>query len=267
MRIRPFVRIAVGIFLALVTTVGVLPATAQAFSDVDGDGLDDALEDTLANHYFPHIWFDSGENYGCTEPATPWNAGTAVARVRPHPQNGGLIAVSYAVLFRKDCGDLWGFSSHNGDVEPFSLVLAPNGGCAYGYGVHSLKTVSHAGTWAEHVDQRYLGNSCTWGRLAGGSPYEARIYSSENKHGNYAWDSTCDGGVGGLDNCSESFTLTYNVINVGEDHARRVDELSAHQFPGEYAWSPVRFRGSQGGGSDAGYVRDKLLGDHLLAPL
>ena len=266
MRIRPFVAIVSGILLSLVATVGVLSSPAQAFSDGDADGLDDSLEDTLAARYFPHIWFDSGENYGCTEPATPWNHGTAVARVRPHPQNGGLIAVSYAVLFRKDCGDLWGFSSHNGDVEPFSLTLAPNGGCADGYGVHSLKTISHEGTWAEHVDERFLGNSCTWGRLAGGSPYDARIYSSENKHGLYASDASCDAGVGGLDNCSESFTLNYNVINVGEDHARRVDELSGYQFPGEYAWSPVPFRGSLGGGSDAGLVRDKLTADRLLAP-
>lgn len=259
--------------LACVTTIGVLavapPAAAipGVLSDGDGDGLDDGLEDTLASRFFPWIWFDSGENYGCTEPATPWNLGTALARVRPHPQDGGKIAIGYTVLFRRDCGDLWGFSSHHGDVEPFSLTLAPNGGCPDGWGVTSLKTISHQGTWAEHVDERWIGNSCSFGRLAGGSRYDARIYSAENKHGLYAWDSTCDAGVGGLDNCSESYTREYTVFNVGEDHARRIDELGGVQFPGEYAWTPVLFRGSLGGGSgDAGYVRDKLLGDHLLAP-
>jgi len=33
----------------------------------------------------------------------------------------------------------------------------------------SLKTTAHTGTWFEHADQRWLGNDCTWGRLAGGS--------------------------------------------------------------------------------------------------
>jgi hypothetical protein len=113
--------------------------------------------------------------------------------------------------------------------------------------------------------QRLLGNSCTWGRAAGRSPQVARIYVSENKHGNYPSDASCDSAVGGLENCSESFTLPYHVFNVGEDGARRIDELSGYQFPGEYAWSAVPFRGGLGsGGGDAGLVRDKMLKDSLL---
>ena len=56
------------------------------------------------------------------------------------------------------------------------------------------------------------------------------------------------------------------MFNAGEDGARRFDELSAYQFPGEYAWSAVPFSGSLGHSSDAGLVRDKLLDDGLLAP-
>jgi hypothetical protein len=64
----------------------------------------------------------------------------------------------------------------------------------------------------------------------------------------------------------------------GEDGARRIDELSGYQFPGEYAWSAVPFSGSLslnppnpfGGlrlsrGSDVGYIRQKFLSDRLLA--
>lgn len=159
-----------GVLVALVVPL----APAQAFDDSDGDGLDDGLEDVLASQFFPWVWFDSGENYGCTEPATPWNLGTAVARVRPHPGDGAKIAISYAILYRRDCG--------------------------------------------------------------------------------------------GNDHCSESFTLEYNVFNAGEDYARRFDELSAYQFPGEYAWSAVPFSGSLSRSSNAGLVRDKLLDDRLLAP-
>jgi hypothetical protein len=250
-----------GVLLALVVPL----APAQAFDDSDGDGLDDGLEDALASWYFPWVWFDSGENYGCTEPATSWNPGTAVARVRPHPGDPAKIAISYAILYRRDCGDWFG-GSHHGDVEPFSMTLEPNGGCPYGYGVFSLKTTGHTGTWFEHSDQRWLGNDCTWGRLAGGSPYVAKIYSAENKHANYAFLSTCEDGAAGNDHCSESFTLQYDVFNAGEDWARRFDELSAYQFPGEYAWSAVPFSGSLSRSSNAGLVRDKLLDDGLLAP-
>ncbi|HEX6681816.1 MAG TPA: hypothetical protein VF062_03435 [Candidatus Limnocylindrales bacterium] len=253
--------------LLVVVTVGVTATPASAATDIDGDGLDDGLEDALATRFFPWVWYDSGENSGCTNPATTaGNPGTALARVRPHPADPSKIAIQYVVLYQRDCGDFGGISGHHGDVEPFSLALAPNPACPYGFGAFSLKTVAHQGVPGEHVDQRLLGNSCTWGRAAGGSPYAARIYASENKHGNYASDSSCDSSLGGLENCSESFTLPFNVFNVGEDSARRIDELSGYQFPGEFAWTPVPFRGGLGSGSgDAGTVRDKMLNDGLLA--
>ena len=247
--------------------LGVFAPPASASTDIDGDGLDDSVEDALATWFFPWVWYDSGENAGCTHPAsTAGNPGTALARVRPHPADPGKIAIQYVILYQRDCGDFGGFSSHAGDVEPFSVTLAPNPACPYGFGAFSLKTVAHEGVPGQHVDQRLLGNSCTWGRAAGGSPYVARIYASENKHGNYASDASCDAALGGLENCSESFTLPFNVFNVGEDHARRIDELSGYQFPGEFAWSDVAFRGGLGDGlGDAGTVRAKMLNDSLLA--
>jgi hypothetical protein len=261
---NPLCAVLAVLVLSIITAV-VPVAAAYAVTDADGDGLDDGLEDALAATFFPYVWFDSGENSGCTDPATATNPGTAVARVRPHPGDPAKIAVSYAILYRRDCGDWYG-GAHHGDVEPFSMTLASNGACALGYGAFALKTTAHTGTWFEHSDQRWLGGSCTWGRLAGGSPSVAKIYSAENKHGNYAFLGTCEDGAGGNDHCSESFTRSYTVSNAGEDYARRFDELSAYQFPGEYAWSPVPFSGSLSRSSDAGLVRDKLLDDGLLAP-
>jgi hypothetical protein len=186
---------------------------------------------------------------------------------RLHPADPNKIAIQYVILYRRDCGDFLGITGHTSDVEPFSITLAPNPACPYGYGAFSLKTVAHEGaTGTEHIDQRLLGNFCDWGRLAGGSPQVAKIYSAENKHGNYASDASCDGGgLAGSDNCSESYTLPFNVYNVGEDHARRIDHLTNHQFSSEFAWSQVPFRGGLGHGDGAGYIRDKLLQDRLLA--
>jgi hypothetical protein len=260
-------RLFVSLAGALVIIFGVLAPPASATADGDGDGLDDSVEDALAARFFPWVWYDSGENAGCTHPAsTAGNPGTALARVRPHPADPSKIAIQYVILYQRDCGDFGGLGGHAGDVEPFSVALAPNPACPYGYGAFSLKTVAHQGVPGQQLDQRLLGNSCTWGRAAGGAPQMARIYASENKHGNYASDASCDAAVSGLENCSESFTLPFNVFNVGEDHARRIDELSGYQFPGEFAWTPVAFRGGLGNGfGDAGLVRDKMLNDGLLA--
>jgi hypothetical protein len=259
--IRKLAIVLFGVLAAMILPM----APAHAFVDSDGDGLDDGLEDVLAARFFPWVWFDSGEDAGCPDPATASNPGTAVARVRPHPADPGKIAVTYAILYRRDCGDWFG-GAHHGDVEPFAMTLVPNPACPYGFGAFSLKTTGHTGTWFEHSDTRLLGGSCDWGRLAGGSPYVAKIYSAENKHANYAFLGTCEDGAAGNDHCSESFTRDYNVFNAGEDHARRFDELSAYQFPGEYAWTAVPFSGSLARSSDAGLVRDKLLSDRLLAP-
>jgi hypothetical protein len=239
-------------------------AHAQAADDGDGDGIEDSLEDTLATQFFPWVWFDSGEDAGCTDPAKDSNPGTALARVRPHPGDPGKIAILYTVLYRQDCGDWFG-GSHSGDVEPFALTLTPQADCPTGYAAFALKTTAHEGTAFEHTDERLLGNDCNWGRAAGGSPQVARIYSAENKHGNYASLDSCESGAAGNDHCSESFTLPYTVFNVGEDGARRIDELSAQQFPGEYAWTPEPFSGGIGSGGDAGMVRTKLVSDGLLA--
>ena len=263
---RHLLRGLIAPLLVLLTMVTGLPgqAHAQVTADGDGDGLEDTLEDTLATQFFPWIWFDSGENSGCTAPATSSNPGTALARVRPHPSDPGKIAILYTVLYRQDCGDWFG-GSHSGDVEPFAVTLIPQANCPTGYAAFAMKTTAHEGTAFEHSDERLLGNDCYWGRAAGGSPQVARIYSAENKHGNYASLSSCESGAAGNDHCSESFTLPYSVFNVGEDWARRMDELSAYQFPGEYAWSPVPFSGSLDRGSDAGLIRSKLVSDGLLA--
>jgi hypothetical protein len=266
---RPRVRarvLATLLVLLSVGSVGVVAGRvlADEVSDADGDGLVDVVEDQLAQRFLPWIWFDGGEDAGCADPANHTNPGTVLARVRPHPADSSKIAIMFTVLFRRDCGDWFG-GGHSGDVEGFAVTLAPNAACPLGYAAFAVKTTAHEGTAFQHTDEAELGNWCDWGRAAGASPQWARIYAAENKHGLYAWDSSCDAGAAGNDNCSESFTLPFTVYNIGEDHARRIDELSAHQFPGEFAWSDVPFSGSLDRGSNAQTVRRKMLMDSLLA--
>jgi hypothetical protein len=240
--------------------------------DNDHDGIVDATEDALASRFMPWVWFDNGENYSqnCTHPATLQSPGTVLARVRKHPNDFSKIAITYTVLYRKDCGDFFD-PGHRGDIEPFTLTLAPNPSCPSGYGAFAIKTVAHQGTPGDTREQAYLGNVCDWGRQAGSDAYTAKIFASENKHGNYLTLSGCDaGGIFGSDHCAYGFTLDFRVFNVGEDWARRIDLMNwTHGFPEEYVWSPVLFCGTlghRGGHCGAGYIRDKLLNDSLLAP-
>jgi hypothetical protein len=240
--------------------------------DIDSDGIIDATEDALASRFMPWVWFDTGENYSqhCTHPATTESPGTVLARVRKHPSDQTKIAITYTVLYRKDCGD-FGSPWHRGDIEPFTMTLAPNSNCPSGYGAFSIKTVAHEGTIADSREQAYLGNVCDWGRQAGSNAYNAKIFASENKHGNYLTLEGCDrGGFFGSDHCSYGFTLDFRVFNVGEDNARRIDAMTwEHGFPDEYVWTRILFCGTLGhqyGNCGAGYIRDKLLNDALLAP-
>ena len=251
--------VALVLVAGLAATIGVVttPTPASAMTDVDADGLDDGFEDALASQFFPRsVWFDSGED--CTAPASPGNPGTALTRVKRHPDDPAKIAIQYVLLFRRDCGELLGYGAHHGDVEPFAITAAPNPECPSGYGIFAVETVAHesGGGGVEQIGERLLGNFCDW---------DSKIYVSENKHGLYLADETCDRALLFTENCSESYALPFNVHNVGEDHARRIDDLSAFQFPGEYAWSPEPFEGGLTPGifpgGDAGLIRSKWLQD------
>jgi hypothetical protein len=178
--------VAVVLVGGLAATIGVVitPTPASAMTDVDADGLDDGFEDALASQFFPRtVWFDSGED--CTAPASPSNPGTALTRVRRHPDDPAKIAIQYMLLFRRDCGDFAGLTGHHGDVEPFAITAAPNPECPSGYGIFAVETVAHesGGGGVEQIGERLLGNFCDW---------DSKIYVSENKHGLYLADETCD---------------------------------------------------------------------------
>src|SRR6185369_12107280 len=90
---------------------GLTPGSGEetTFDDLDGDGIPQAIELQLAQHFFPTIWYDSGEdtsspggNHDHREINQP---GRLLFRVRRHPQAPSHIAITYALLYRVDGGE------------------------------------------------------------------------------------------------------------------------------------------------------------------
>src|SRR5690349_7317791 len=70
------------------------PDTA-AIVDNDQDGIDDALEQKLAEDYLPFVSLDPGD--GCALDGY-------VVRVTKHPMDPTKIHIIYDHLYQKDCG-------------------------------------------------------------------------------------------------------------------------------------------------------------------
>ncbi len=239
---------------------GLSPGSSEetTSADLDGDGIPQDFELQLARHFFPTIWYDSGEdtsapggNHNHRENNQP---GRLLFRVRPHPEAPSHIAISYALLYRVDGGEGFGttWACHQGDVEPFAISLRPDPSCSLGYRIESIRTWAHEGTSGEHVGTRYV-DGCNWGSSAATVSFTDVVMSSENKHGNYLTDSECDGGLGGLENCDDDWTAgDANVwigLNVGEWSAPRHGDLSPLGF-NSLLWANQNFCGGPHSGAD-----------------
>jgi len=209
---------------------GLSPATADDISpdDLDGDGIPQKVEFELARHFFPTIWYDSGED--TSAPGGNKNhrelnqPGRVVFRVRPHPKLADHIAISYAVLYRVDGGfsisfPLPDFACHRGDAEPFAISLKPDPSCPLGYRIESIETWAHEGTSGEIRSIRFL-DACNWGFSNAPVTKTDVVLASRNKHGNYLTESDCATGLAGFDKCSYDWTNgdvnSWIGMNIGE---------------------------------------------------
>jgi WSC domain len=235
-------------------TPGLSPGSLEetAPQDLDGDGIPQNFELRLAQHFFPTIWYDVGEdtsapggNHDHRERNQP---GRLLFRVRPHPQEPNRIAITYALLYRIDGGEGFGVTGpcHKGDVEPFAITLKPDPSCPLGYRMESIKAWAHVGAPGFHENARYP-DGCNWGFSAGAVSFSDVIFVSENKHGNYLTDGECDAGLWGAENCDTDWTAgdvnAWTGLNVGERAAPRHDDLSLLGFPYDRTWTGQNFCG------------------------
>lgn len=215
--------------------------------DLDGDGMPQEFELRLARHFFPTIWYDSGEDTsspgGNHDHRVNNQPGRLLFRVRPHPQSPRHIAISYALLYRMDGGDVGGATCHRGDVEPFALTLKPDPSCALGYSMEAIRTWAHEGTRYEYVSTHYPGG-CNWNDA---------VLASENKHGNFLTEWECDGNIYGTENCDYDWTAgdvnAWRGLNVGEWSAPRHDDLSPLGF-NDRLWDDQDFCGGPHSSAD-----------------
>lgn len=215
--------------------------------DLDGDGIPQELELRLARHFFPTIWYDEGEdtsspggNHSHRERNQP---GRLLFRVRPHPRSPSHIAISYALLYRVDGGDVAAATCHRGDVEPFAITLRPDPFCALGYSMESIQTWAHEGTRYEYGVPHYP-SGCNW---------SGAVLASENKHGNFLTEWECDANIYGTENCDTDWTTgdvnAWIGLNVGEWSAPRHDDLSPLGF-NDRLWTGQSFCGGPHSGAD-----------------
>lgn len=205
-----------------------LAQPGQAAGDADHDGLDDGLEAALAAAFFPTtVWFHPDET--CAWPATPTTPGMAAYHAQIDPRNPALISITYTLHYRQDCGSPFhGIDSHIGDVETFSVTLAPDANCALGWQLYALRAVAHGGGPANIEEVVY--QSCT---------PAPELFVSLSKHATYLSIAKCEAYADPFQVCGRGFSAPFELVQAGEDAYRLADDLSAY-FPPE-AGAPVDY--------------------------
>jgi len=192
---------------------------APALVDLDGDGLDDATELQLAIDYMPFVSLAPDD--GCSLDGM-------LVRVSPHPADPTKVLIVYDHLLEHDCG----LSGHIGDDEVFGVAIDPARPAPAG--ILAIRAISHQNTPCERDtecstcadDSRA---ACDLAADAGGMwPV---VYSSKDKHGNYASMSQCPLFGTCFDTCTLATQRTRPpVANAGEPAHHLIDDLTTQAF-------------------------------------
>ena len=227
--------------------------------DADQDGLDDALEQALAEDNFP--FHSLAPNDGC-------KTNGVVYRAAPHPSSAAHVMIWYVVLFQNDCGA----NGHVGDDEVFGAVIDP--ALPAPQSLLAVRAISHQGTFCESVT--------TCGTLPGCEPCTTAprngasypvVFASIDKHGQYVKESTCDASfICDFGGCTlNSAPNLPPLVNAGEPGQPLVSDLSAQGFiTAANGWDEAALMGfdpwsNQEFGS-AGNVTDDLTDEAFVVP-
>ena len=208
-------------------------------SDDDQDGIDDALEQELAENNYPLI------HYSTADPCLAPTPRPVVFRAR-HPSVGGVvhsdyILINYSQLYIEDCGTEY----HYGDNEAFEVFLKWNG---TQYQFDSISATAH---WDAPCEQ--------WT-----ASYSDELWVGDNKHGTYT-HSGCGGCwyVWWEDNCQASGpTISHALFNVGEPehHLLESFESVSEAFTPSSVWGTIWGEDHFAG---AGVVRNQFYNDRF----
>ncbi|HEX3596462.1 MAG TPA: hypothetical protein VHU80_15235 [Polyangiaceae bacterium] len=201
--------------------IGVQPRKTPAEPcDQDGDGIDDATEQTLAETYFPYFSLDPREDCG---------RHGVLFRASPHPDDPTKVALWYVVLFEHDCG-LRGLGAHVGDDEVFGELVDPK--IPAPAGILAIRAISHQNTTCERVTTCGTLPDCEPcdTRERAGKPYPV-VYSSFHKHGNYAKGASCNAWLCDFHGCGTSAAPDQPAfVNAGEPAHPLARDLTAAGF-------------------------------------
>jgi hypothetical protein len=184
-------------------------------SDQDGNGLDDAFEREIAELNYPKVALAYQDE--CAVPRG------VIYRARRHPQNPKRVAITYTVLYNRDCGEV---NSHDGDTGTFAITvdLDAEPGAAATVGVTAW---AHYGTICgstSSCETEPGTNECATPK--GGQ--EVVIYTARNKHQLYLSKSTCNGNC--FDRCDDGERVVGPLLNVGEPDHPLVTDLTTQGF-------------------------------------
>lgn len=198
----------------------VVTALLASGADADRDGLDDAWEQQLLEHFAPRLILSKGEcdqrpaRFAPDEPAPrPLDRdGTLYAKVTPWTgEPGAWVEIHYYHLWANDCGRM----GHPLDVERVSVLLK-------GPALHTPPSEWRAVYWfaAGHEGTVCDASHGATAQFLEAETHGATVFVSLGKHASYLAQKRCKWGCGG-DRCppQKHALEPPRLINVGEaDH-------------------------------------------------
>ncbi len=199
--------------------------TASA-ADLDGDGLLDVDEQRIAAAYLPFISLPPDD--GCPTMGV-------LFRATPHPLDPTKLHIVYDLLYDNDCG----VGGHVGDDEVFAVTVDP--AVAAPGGILAIVAIAHQNTLCEKDSMCGCGGgaltACSLTVWDGGDWPE--VFPSIGKHGNYLYDSDCEGACLFTNYCALATTPPSPIlVNAGEpDHPLTRDLTTSGLVTAENGWT------------------------------